>query len=796
MKERRIKKLSTAFLLPIMIVVFVAFFFWSFASSIIEKNQMSEKLVSNADEMLNISAAAAEDAFWNYNDITLNKIGSIVSEYDSVAHIILLDEKNNIVYENSKTTEPYKEEHLDPEFTREIYREDVKIGEIKLICTTYYLENEINLQIMNNLLRAAFINLLIFFTIILLSKRITSSIDKIAEGVEEYSNGDRNKKIDIINSHEIKHLADRINNLFEVIETSSTELNENYKVLKEQKETLRITEERYRYAVEGSNDAVWDWNVLTGEYYVSQRGLQLIGKSENEKVDLSSWISFIHPQDKEMFENYLNHFREEPTSFGQIEVRIIDSKGDIYWLFCRGKGILNQENQLTRVSGFYTDITEHIKSEEAINRLAYYDVLTGLPNRAMLFERWTKMYIEQNQRNVSGALLYMDLDNFKTINDTKGHNVGDTILVNISEEFIKMVECDAVARIGGDEFVFIQKDSDVIRAGELANELLRVISKPWNISGYEFNVTGSIGITIYPEDGIDIDKLLMNADSAMYQAKGQGKNQFKFYEQSTNDLMVQKIELQKEILQGIRNKEFILLYQPQLDVKSGIVKGVEALVRWQHPNRGLLPPSIFISLAEETGLIIPMGEQILKTACEQSVKWEKAGFKNITMAVNFSVQQFNKKDIIRDILNIIEETGMRPELLDIEITESTAMENMEKAVGFMKNLRKNGIRFSLDDFGTGYSSLNYLSNLPINHLKIDMMFVQKIRPGNFEEVVVKAIIDIAHNMKLIVIAEGVETEEQYDTLKQLGSDIVQGYLISRPVSSEEVEKLLPNEEAK
>jgi len=451
-----------------------------------------------------------------------------------------------------------------------------------------------------------------------------------------------------------------------------------------------------------------------------------------------------------------------------------------------------QNKQLFRVSGFYTDITERIKAEECINRLAYYDVLTGLPNRAMLFVNLNKLLTNQDHPLSGGALIYLDLDDFKTINDTKGHTVGDQILISIARELEKGVICDTIARIGGDEFVIIKKNCDANQAGNLSNDIINLIRTPRTINGYEFNLSCSIGIAIFPEDGAEVDTLLMKADNAMYQAKDYGKDQFKFYEQSMNDQMVKKIELQKEMRQGIVNKEFVLYYQPQVEIETGKVIGVEALVRWQHPLQGLLPPISFIGLSEDTGLIIPLGEYILKTACQQSVEWERAGYKNISMSVNISAKQVNKKNIVQDILRIIEETHMRPELLILEITESIAMENIEHSIKVMESLIEKGVTFSLDDFGTGYSSLNYLKNIPISQLKIDKHFVQSLQKHNFEDVVVKAIIEIAHTLNLVIVAEGIETVEQKDSMAKYKCDLAQGYYYCRPIPNSEVESLLMN----
>ncbi|MCG2731179.1 MAG: diguanylate cyclase, partial [Acetobacterium sp.] len=670
MKGFRTKKLSTALLLPIILTVFAVLMALTIYDAAAAKIQMTEDLNNEAQQILSITADAAEDAFWTYNEVSLKKIGETLASYQEIAAIKMVDDENQVVFETSKDSEPYQSRYLYPVFTQEIFKNDQKIGEIQLVFTTSYLNQAIFSAILLGFVRTIFINLVIVVIILFVSRNLSRSIDRIAAGVKGFSQGDTQTRIQVKDSHEIKNLADRINKLFDDILESQKKLTENYEMLSKQEEALRISGERYRYAVEGSNDAIWDWDLQSNEYYVSKRGLQMVGLLEQINMSLESWMCFIHPQDRTHFECYLQSFYQNNTNFGQIEFRVIGSKGETRWIFCRGKGIFNQNKELIRVSGFYTDITDRINAEEAINRLAYYDVLTGLPNRAMLFEHSNQLFAEQERTNKSGALLYIDLDNFKTINDTRGHATGDHVLVSIAKELVEAIDCDTIARIGGDELVVIQKNCTMMEASKLANEIMDIINKPWNIEGFEFNITCSIGITMFPEDGTDINKLLMNADSAMYHAKEKGKDQFKFFEQSTNEMMVKKIERQYEIRRGISNREFVLYYQPQVDFTTGLICGVEALVRWQHPSEGLLSPFEFIELAEESGLIIPLGEQILTAACEQSVAWDKAGHRDITMAVNFSAKQINKKDIIEVIFKILDETGMRPELLDIEITES------------------------------------------------------------------------------------------------------------------------------
>ena len=792
MRKQQNKKLSTSFLYPIIFTVFVILMLLTVYDAFYNRERLIGELKTNADRILNISAAAAADAFWNFNEVSLSKIGDSISSYDEVAFVNILNENNEVVYEVRKEGPNYQDDNLYPVFIRAVFKDDIKLGEIRLGFTTYYLTQKVRNAIIAGFAKTIIVIVCILLLILLLSRNITASLDNVADGVKVFANGDRSRRISVKNNKEIRQLADRINHMFDVIVQTDEELKVNYLALQNKEEALRITEERYRYAVEGSNDAVWDWNLLTDEYYISSRGAQMIGLSENEEINLSLWTSFVHPEDIGQFEYYLESFKQKTSSYRQIQFRMIGSKGDIHWVFCRGKGILDHNKQLIRISGFYTDITERKTAEEAINHLAYYDVLTGLPNRAMLYEHINKIFIEHNHAPSGGALIFLDLDDFKTINDTQGHMVGDQVLVSIANEFKEEIECDAIARIGGDEFVIVKKDCDINQVTQLTNEIINLIRMPKVVDGNEFNLSCSVGIAIFPEDGTEIGTLLMKADSAMYQAKKQGKDQFKFYEQSINDQMVKRLQLQNEIRQGIINKEFEMYYQPQVDMSNGKVIGVEALVRWLHPVLGLLMPGHFIGVAEETGLIIPLGEEILRIACHQSAKWEKQGYHDITMSVNISAKQINKKNIIQDILDIIEETQMRPELLVLEITESIAMENIDTTVEIINCLKEKGITFSMDDFGTGYSSLNYLKNIPVNHLKIDKQFVQSLDQRNFEEIVIKAIIEIAHSMNLLVVAEGIETLAQKEKLIQYQCDLAQGYYFSRPIPRQEVELILQN----
>ncbi|BCJ99060.1 bifunctional diguanylate cyclase/phosphodiesterase [Anaerocolumna chitinilytica] len=784
------KRLSTAYVFPILMVIFVIPMMLTLLNAYQNKERLTLELESSTEQLMNMAVASATDALWTYNDDSLVQICDAIADYKRVAIINIMDENNNVIYGVNKTGKEYDDKQLYPAFTRYVMYEGIKIGNIHIVVTAYYLHEMVREKIMFGFYETIIISFIIWFIVYIFTRNVTAAIDNIDSGVKAFAEGDRNVRIYVNDSHEIRRLADRINIMFQRIVASDIMLHENYLKLQTKEEDLKASEERYRYAVEGSNDAIWDWNLETNDYYVSARGAQMIGEADNKEIDLETWISHIHEKDRFSFEYYLHNFECDPDSYQEIQFRVINIKGDIKWLICRGKGILNKKNKLLRVSGFYTDITERIRAEEAIQQLAYFDTLTGLPNRVMLYEQGDKIFAEVKFHLKNGAIIFMDLDDFKTINDTKGHTFGDQVLKNLANELKEKIKYNAIARIGGDEFIFILEDCDYEQVKIIAKEIVNLVHAPRIIKDYEYLLSCSVGIAMFHEDGVDIETLLMKADSAMYQAKVEGKNRYKFYDQSINDEMVKKIKLRNEIRQGIINKEFVVYYQPQVNIVSGKISGVEALVRWRHPIRGLVMPGDFIDLAEETGLIIPLGEYVLRTACRQSMEWERAGLTGIMMSVNISVKQINSLNIVQDILDIIDETHMIPEHLILEITESVAMENISKTIDIMNQLREKGITFSLDDFGTGYSSLNYLKNIPINHLKIDKQFVQNLQRQTFEEVVVRSIIEIAHRMELTVVAEGIETLEQKEALTSYNCDIAQGYYYSKPIPHQEVESFI------
>jgi diguanylate cyclase (GGDEF)-like protein len=436
---------------------------------------------------------------------------------------------------------------------------------------------------------------------------------------------------------------------------------------------------------------------------------------------------------------------------------------------------------------------ERKRYQEQLEHQANYDALTGLPNRNLLHDRLKQAVYAQRQARAI-AVVFIDLDHFKFINDSLGHSAGDKLLQQMADRLRDAVrDGDTVSRLGGDEFILVlndQQNEDIVfRAMQ---RIIGEVSKPVVIDGQELTVTCSAGISLYPQDGPDVDTLLKNADAAMYRAKEHGRNNFQFYTAEMNKLVNERLSLESHLRRALERNELILHYQPKMELRTGSIVGVEALLRWQHPEWGLLYPDRFIGLAEETGLIVPIGEWVLRTACAQARAWQDAGLPPVTMSVNLSARQFRQEALFKLVARILSETGLHPNHLEMEITESMVMHNAETAIAVLKGLKEIGVNLSVDDFGTGYSSLAYLKTLPIGILKIDKSFVQDIEgpKGKQDGVLAQAIISLGHSLKLKVIAEGVEEKAQLDFLKANHCDEAQGYLFSRPVPPHECGLLL------
>ncbi len=432
------------------------------------------------------------------------------------------------------------------------------------------------------------------------------------------------------------------------------------------------------------------------------------------------------------------------------------------------------------------DITERKNSEARLVQLANYDPLTGLPNRTLMRDRLMHAIQRARRNHTMIGLIFLDLDRFKNINDTLGHQLGDALLKQIAERLIRTVrDSDTVARLGGDEFtIIIENVVDIDKLSEIATHLLENVSAAMQLEGRVVSVSTSMGITLYPMDGEDSDRLIKNADTAMYRAKELGRNNYQYFTEEMNAKAMERLELEHALRLALQNNEFILYYQPRMNIKSNTLVGVEALIRWQHPQLGMIPPGQFISIMEDTAMIIPMGEWVLRTACTQLKHWQDAGFSAIQMAVNVSARQFQDKGLVNNVRRIIEETGVSPFLIELEITESLLMDNQDTALPMLNEFHAMGISIAIDDFGTGYSSLSYLLKFPIDIIKIDRSFIAGIPDDKDACAITTAIIALSKSMQLKVTAEGIATQVQEDFMRSHDCDEGQGYLYAMPMPAE------------
>jgi diguanylate cyclase (GGDEF)-like protein/PAS domain S-box-containing protein len=554
-------------------------------------------------------------------------------------------------------------------------------------------------------------------------------------------------------------------------------------------QSLSDSEVRYKALIDNSMEAIYlydpDTKVLLD---ANPAFLNLLGYRREDVGSISMHDFIMHARNT--VGSFTQHFAVGET--GAIMI------GERTWV---GKNGIRRDMDVTagrmhqggKTIGFTVarDITEQKRTQERLTYLAHYDELTGLPNRTLFNENLRQILVDSQRRQRLVAVMFLDLDRFKTINDTLGHETGDTLLKAVAERLRQSVRRgDVIARLGGDEFTIAL--ADVAQADDVAlvaKKILESFAYPFQIGGRDLFVTTSIGIGLYPQDHEQADGLLKSADAAMYRAKELGRNNYQFYTKELNAQASKRLALETHLRRALERNEFFLNYQPQVDLRTGEMVGMEALIRWQNPELGLVSPADFIPLAEETGLIVPIGDWVLRTACNQNKAWQKAGLPALRISVNLSARQFREKNLIDTVRQILDQTGLAPKYLELELTESL-LQHVETAELVLKELHNLGVHLSVDDFGTGYSSLNYLKRFPIDNLKIDRSFVRDVINDPDDAAITDAIITMAHTLGIYVVAEGVETREQLAFLHQHRCDLVQGYYFSKPLPAEAFVELL------
>lgn len=560
--------------------------------------------------------------------------------------------------------------------------------------------------------------------------------------------------------------------------------------LKEAEAALRESEARFRDLTELSSDWYWEQDAELRFTQLSSK-IHEFSLDAGEHIGKTRWEMPVIGVTDEQWQAHRGLLAaREP--FQDFVYQRRDIHGNLRTISVSGRPIFDEQGRFQGYRGTGRDITEQRRAEEQIRHMAQHDALTGLPNRMLLHDR-TGQAIAQAQRNRGMlAVLFIDLDRFKTVNDSLGHAIGDRLLKAIAGRLVACMRgSDTIARIGGDEFVVVLGDLDQPEdARHVAQKLLDSLSEPVTIDRHELKVTPSIGICAYPHDGRDVETLMRNADTAMYHAKQMGRNNYQFFTQAMNDAAQRRLAVENDLRHALERGEFLLHFQPQLDLRTGGIVGLEALVRWRHPQRGLVPPSEFIPAAEETGLIGPIGEWVLREACSQARAWRDAGHAQLQVAVNCSAPQFQREGFVEAVRRVLDATGLPPERLDLEITETVIVHHSEEVIARFQALDDMGVRIAIDDFGIGYSSLSYLKRFAVHQLKIDQSFVRDIHSDPDDAAIVSAIIAIAHSLGLEVVAEGVETAEQLAFLRALGCDAAQGYYFSKPLPADEFLRLL------
>jgi diguanylate cyclase (GGDEF)-like protein len=500
---------------------------------------------------------------------------------------------------------------------------------------------------------------------------------------------------------------------------------------------------------------------------------------------MSAFLETIHPDDRARVQGVLQEHLRNGQPF-DMEFRVIAVAGEERWFRARGQAVRDDSGRALRMAGALTDIQRQKAAEQQLWYMANYDPLTELPNRAFVREHLDHALARARRTGDTVAVLFLDLDKFKEVNDTLGHTAGDALLCETSRRIAGAVRHeDWIARLGGDEFVVVVEGlTDAERATLVAQKILESIREPFVVEGHQIVSGASIGITVFPEDADNVDQLLRNADTAMYHAKARGGSDFQFFTPEMNERAVRRFNLQAALRRAIEREEFVVFYQPQIDARSGRLVGMEALVRWQDPQLGMISPGEFIPLAEYSGLIIPIGEWVLWSVCRQQRAWLDAGLSVVPVSVNFSARQLQRADLAEQIGRMLDECGLGPGVLGVEITETLLMENVEQAERVLHALAQRGLLVSLDDFGIGYSSLAYLKRFPLDILKIDCSFVRGFLHGADDRAICSAIVAMAHSLGLRVIAEGVETKPQQDALCAIGCDVVQGFLLAVPAPAD------------
>lgn len=744
---------------------------------------------------LSIKAAKSQQAV--HEEVTLNPLADMsrialltdeyadvqayfqkVSDKKDVIHIVLADSKNRVVAstqsnEIGRPMPPLQYTEQRAWRVRNVGNDaaDAKMGVLAIEFSHAAMLNA-NRHTLSQGVTVALIGMIVVSIFgVLLGHLLTRKLEGLAKAAQRMANGDLHAVSGLNGNDEVGDVGRAFDHMARTIETQFEEIKES--------------RESFALAVSGTNDGIWDWNVVTDTAQFSPRLKAMLGFAEGDDQAINAiqaWKDRIHPDDREHTLRRLTDYLAGEDEFFVSEHRLREKSGGYLWALMRGKA-QRMSNRVVRMAGSLTDITARKLQEEAMQHQALHDALTGLPNRTLFYDRLEVAMRGSDREHKPLSILLLDLDRFKEINDTLGHHMGDQVLQEVAKRLETVLRAtDTVARLGGDEFIMLLPGANSDQAFSVISKISNAFTTDFIIDGNALNIEVSIGVTAYPEHGGDPHTLIRRADVAMYAAKNNGTGSA-VYDVKTDSHSPSRLSLIGELRRGIERSELLLHYQPKVNLAAGCVYGVEALVRWEHPVRGMIPPVEFIPLAEGCGLINPLTEWVLDMALRNHYQWRLVGVELIT-SVNLSVRSLQVLDLPDRIAASLKAWKIEPQWLELEITESGIMNDPVRALKILTRLDEMGVRLAIDDFGTGYSSLAYLKRLPVDEVKIDRSFVTDMLRDGSNSVIVKSTIDLGHNLGMKVVAEGVEDIECLNMLTALGCDAAQGYYISRPIESD------------
>ncbi len=754
------------------------------------KNRVKALAVTSKVWMMSNDYVGLEEVISNfsvYEDLTfvaiMNLDGKIIGHTDKTLVGKFIADKERIEYlkEALKPVVVHNEEdkiffHNDKyiDIMKIIDHENKYIGLVHIRIDQSSRQKNVDniiLQGISFTLVSVFIGIIFAF---LVANGLTNQLSRLVMTMKKVIDGDKNAKANEDGVKEISELSHEFNSLIKSLD-SSEELNQ-----------------KLSQAVEQSPNTIVITNIEGDIEYVNNAFVTISGYKKEEALGKNPRLLQSGKTQQSAYDDMWAELTQGKNWQGEFINRRKD--GTEYIEAVKASPIFQSDGTISHYMAIKEDITEHKHAEERIHYLVNNDALTGLPNRNTLQERTSCAINLAHQQNNTLSVLFLDLDHFKDINDTLGHSVGDLILIELSKQISSVLrEEDIVSRIGGDEFIIMLSNTNAQSVTHVAQKLLDVIAQPLSIGHNELTVNASIGIALYPADGTDEETLSKNADTAMYRAKQNGRNQYCFFTQEMQERSARNLLLTNALRLALKNNQLEVVYQPQISLPNNIVLGAEALLRWKHPELGQISPVEFILLAEESGMILPIGEWVLRTAIKEAKHWIESGLSPMVVSVNISAVQFHHPDLPNLVTSILREEGLEQEYLELELTESVAMKNPESAYAIMDNLHGRGVRMSIDDFGTGYSSLSYLKKFKVYKLKIDKSFVDDLHTDPEDRAIISAIISMAHSLGLKTIAEGVETIEQLDYLRGQGCDEIQGYYYSKPLSAEAFEMFVKNQ---